>query len=149
MQWPYDTSAQLCHMQCSLCPQITVDGRLQERNLGVLQGLTLLEAAQQQPQAYAALRKLGPDVTLEVRVSVMSISACCTADKEAQLAADAVMALLSSCCRVVKVSSSLSNAWSRLSIALWQCTQVNPPCILMMRWQPQCSLHTGFEGTAP
>ena len=53
-------------LQISLCPQIIVDDRLQERDLGVLQGLTLLEAAQQQPQAYAALRRPGSDVTLEV-----------------------------------------------------------------------------------
>lgn len=83
----------LCIMQCSLCPQIIIDSRLQERNLGVLQGLTLLEAAQLQPRAYAAFRMPGPDVTLEVRLAVVYISACWTADSGAQLAADSVKAL--------------------------------------------------------
>jgi probable phosphoglycerate mutase len=43
---------------------VRVDQRLRERYLGVLQGLTHAEAAEQQPQAYAALHAQGTSAEL-------------------------------------------------------------------------------------
>lgn len=45
--------------------EIVTDYRLRERNLGIFEGLTLLEMENQQPDAYNRYRALDPDYIIE------------------------------------------------------------------------------------